>query len=156
MNTIYCATGRALRSNTAKPTAYTARCELVPRNENFLGATASVSWRPVTAAFLAQNGFLAPTIPRCFPTEPTFIWYIGDDGLWWLGEISARMTTTGVYMVRFLDDPGLTKLPLTAAHYATSTRAVRDVSCPQVHLTSTFARGIQRNVDEYRGAGVDS
>ena len=39
--------------------------------QELLGATASDSCRPVTAAFLAQNG-LAATAPRCFPTEPTF------------------------------------------------------------------------------------
>ena len=51
--------------------ACTAGCELVLHNESFLGATVSDSWRPVTAAFLAQNG-LASTAPRCFPTEPVF------------------------------------------------------------------------------------
>ena len=65
------ATGQALRISTAKPTACTAGCELVLHNESFLGATVSDSWRPVTAAFLAQNG-LASTAPRCFPTEPVF------------------------------------------------------------------------------------
>ena len=38
--------------------------------------------------------------------------YKGDDGLWWLGKISASTTTKGVYLVRFLDDPGPIKLPL--------------------------------------------
>ena len=37
-------------------------------------------------------------------------WYKGDDGLWWLGKISASMTTDGVYLVRCLDDPGPIKL----------------------------------------------
>ena len=32
-------------------------------------------------------------------------WYKGDDGLWWLGRISASTTEDGVYLVRFLDDP---------------------------------------------------
>ena len=28
-------------------------------------------------------------------------WYKGDDGLWWLGKISASTTTDGVYLMRF-------------------------------------------------------
>ena len=69
--TSYCATGRALRTRTAKPTTCPAECELVLHNGNFLGTMASDSWRTDTAAFLAQNG-LAATARRCFPTEPTF------------------------------------------------------------------------------------
>ena len=83
-------------------------------------------------------------------------WYKGDDGLWWLGKISASTTTKGVYLVRFLDDPGPIKLPLPPARYTTSTGAVRGSWCLQVHLASAFARGVQRNVDESRGAAVDS
>ena len=68
-------------------------------------------------------------------------WYKGDGGLWWLGKISARTTTDGVYLVRFLDDPGPIKLPLTPARYTTSTGTVPDSSRLQVNLASTFARG---------------
>ena len=68
--TRYCATGWALLTSTAKPTACTAECELVLHNENFL-ATASDSWRMDTAAFLAQNGFAA-TAPRSSQWGPTF------------------------------------------------------------------------------------
>ena len=46
-------------------------------------------------------------------------WYEADDGLWWLGKTSARTTTNGEYLVRFLDDPGPIKLPLSPAHYTT-------------------------------------
>ena len=49
--TSYCNAGPALRISTAKLTACTAGCELVLHNGNFLGATASDSWRPITAAF---------------------------------------------------------------------------------------------------------
>ena len=83
-------------------------------------------------------------------------WYNGDNGLWWLGKISASTTAKGVYLVRFLDDPGPIKLPLPPARYTTSTGAVRGSWCLQVHLASAFARGVQRNVDESRGAAVDS
>ena len=82
--------------------------------------------------------------------------YKGDDGLWWLGKISASTPTDGVHLVRFSDDPGPIKLPLAPACYTTSTGAVRGSWCLQVHLASAFARGVQRNVDESRGAAVDS
>ena len=36
--------------------------------------------------------------------------YKGDDGLWWLGKISASTTEDGVYLARCLDDPGPIKL----------------------------------------------
>ena len=49
--------------------------------------------------------------------------YKGDDGLWWLGKISA--STDEVYLVRFLDDRGSIKLPLSPARYTTSTGAVQ-------------------------------
>ena len=57
------------------------------------------------------------------------LWYKGDDGLWWLGKISARTTEDGVYLVRFLDDPGPINLPLSPARYMTSTGAVRGSWC---------------------------
>ena len=84
------------------------------------------------------------------------VWYKGDDGLWWLGKSSATTPTDGVYLVRFLDDPGPIKLPLSPARYTTSTRAVRGSWCLQIHLASAFARGVLRNVDESRGAAVES
>ena len=89
------------------------------------------------------------------PNEAHF-WYKGDEGLWWPGKINASKTTTGVYLVRVLDDPGIIELPLTPARYTASTGAVRVSWCLQVHLASTFARGVQRNVDESRSAAVDS
>ena len=82
--------------------------------------------------------------------------YNGDDILWWLGKISATTPTDGVYLLRFLDDPGPIKLPLSPARYAASTRAVRGSWCLQTHLASASARGVQHNVDESRGAAVDS
>ena len=73
--------------------------------------------------------------------------YKGDDGLWRLGKISASATEDGVYLVRFLDDPGPIKLPLPPARYTTSTGAVRGSWCFQVHEASAFPRGIQRKVN---------
>ena len=120
--------------------------------------------------FSRSNGerFLAPgygCVPRTewlgrysttvFPNGARF-WYKGDDGLWWLGKISASTTTDGVYLERFLDDQGPIKLPLAPARYTASTGAVRGSWCPQAHLASAFARGVQHNVDEARDAAVDS
>ena len=69
-------------------------------------------------------------------------------------EIGASTTEDKVYLVRFLDDPGPIKLPLPPARYATLTGAARGSWCLQVHIASAFPRGIQRNVDESRGAAV--
>ena len=89
------------------------------------------------------------------PKEAQF-WYKGDDGLWWLGKISASTTEDKVYLVRFLDNPRPIKLPLPPAHYTISTGAVRGSWCLQVHIARAFSRGIQHNVDESRGAAVPS
>ena len=62
-------------------------------------------------------------------------------------KISANTTEDKVYLVRFLDDPGPIKLPLPPARYTTSTGAVRDFWCLQVHIASAFPREIQRHVD---------
>ena len=84
------------------------------------------------------------------------VWYKGDDGLSWLGKISATTTKDGIYRVRVLHDPGAIKLLLPPARYTTSTGAVRGPWCLQVNIASAFPRGIQRNVDESRGAAVVS
>ena len=117
-----------------------------------------------------SNGerFLAPGY-GCFPhaewlrrygatvlPNGAHVWYKGNDGLWWLGKISANTTTDDVYLVRCLDDPGPIKLPLNPARCTTSTGAVRGSWCLQIHLASAFPRGVQRNVDESRGAEGDS
>ena len=41
-----------------------------------------------------------------------YVWYKGNDGLWWLGKISASTTEDRVHLVRFLDNPGPIKFPL--------------------------------------------
>ena len=55
-----------------------------------------------------------------------------------------------------LDDPGPVKIPLTPARYTTLTGAVRGSWCLQVRLANAFAQGVQRKIDESRGAAVDS
>ena len=95
---------------------------------------------------------------RCYrdPVLPkgAYVWYKGDDGLWWLGKISASTAEDGVYLARSLDDPGPFKLPLFPARYTTSPGAVRGSWCLQVHVVSAFSRGVHRNVDDSRGAAV--
>ena len=88
--------------------------------------------------------------------EGAHVWYKGDDGLRWLGKISASTTEDNVSLVRFLDDPGPIKLPLPPARYTTSTGAVRDFWSLHVHIASAFSRGIQRNVGKPQGAAVAS
>ena len=56
----------------------------------------------------------------------------------------------------FLDYPGPIKLPLSPARYTSSPGAVRGSWRLQIQLASAFARRVQRNVDESRGAAVDS
>ena len=69
--------------------------------------------------FLAPGYACAPRAEwlRCYREtvlpKGAHLWYKCDDGLWWLGKISASTTEDGVYLVRFLDDPGPIKLPLS-------------------------------------------
>ena len=131
--------------------------QLVPPDSNCaaqrkISRSNGESWRPVSAAFLAQNGSAA-TAPRCFTTEPRF----GVRTKRVCGGFDQREhTTKGTYLVRFLDDPGPITLPLTPAHCASSSGAVRGSWYLQVHLASAFARRFQRNADESRGAAVDN
>ena len=126
---------------------------MVVHNRNFVGERASNSWRPVTPAFLAQNDL---AVQHYGVPNGAHFWCKGNGGLWWFGKISASTTTDGVYLVRFLDDPGPIKLTRPAVRYTTSTGAVRGSWCLEVHLASAFAPGVRRNVDESQGAAVDS
>ena len=131
----------------------TAGCELVLHNgnsrsngERFLApgycCVPHAKWLSRYSAAVIPNG--------------AHVWYKGDVGLWWLEKISASTTTDGVYLVRFWDDPGPIELPFSPARYTTSTGAVRGSWCLRVQLASAFARGVQRNLGESRGAAVDS
>ena len=101
------------------------------------------------------RGVVSP-LPRHRVPKGAHVQYKGDDGLRWLGKISASTTEDGVYLVHFSDDPGPIKLPLPPVRYTTSTGAVRGSWCLQVHVASAYPRGIQRNVDESRGVVVVS
>ena len=93
------------------------------RNGKILGATARDSWRPVTAAFLAQNG-LPGTASQCFPTEPN----VGARAKTVSGGLEDQREHDcgwGIFLVRFLDDPAPIKLPLTPAR---STKYCNNVS----------------------------
>ena len=82
-------------------------------------------------------------------------WYKGDDGLWWLKKSIASTAEDGVSLAQILDDPGPFKL-LFPARYTTSAGAARGSWCLQVHVASAFSRGVQRKVDDSRGAAVIS
>ena len=84
------------------------------------------------------------------------VWYQRDDGLWWLGKISASTTENKGYQVCFLDDPGTINLPLPPSRYTISAGAVRGSWCLQVHIATAFPIGIQSNVDKSRGTAVAS
>ena len=81
--------------------------------------------------------------------------YKDDDGLWWLGKISARTSTDGEYLVRFRDDPGPIKLPLSPAHYTTSRGGIQGSWCRQPRRGRSVARGIssKRRLITRRGRG---
>ena len=68
--------------------------------------------------------------------------------------MSASTTEDKVHLVRFLDDPGPIKLPLPPARYTTLRGAVRGYWYLPVHIASAFPRGVERNVDESRGAAA--
>ena len=86
----------------------------------------------------------------------THLLYKTDGGLWWLGKFSARTSIDGEYLVRFLNDPGPIKLPLSPAHHTTSTGGVQGSWCLQLCRGRSATRGIQSNVHQCRGAGVAS
>ena len=113
----------------------------------------NVFGRSATLASPARSGFVdfatqyslrGPT----FGTRAT----MGGGGLGKSARV--RLRTGYINLVRILDDPGPIKLPLLQARYTNSTRAVRGFWCLQDHVASAFSPGIQRNVDESRGAAV--
>ena len=67
----FCAIGSALRTSTAKPTAFTAGCGLVRHSASSPGTTGNVFQRRATHVSNARSGSAATTI-RCSPREPTF------------------------------------------------------------------------------------
>ena len=84
------------------------------------------------------------------------VWYEADDDLWWLGKISALTATDTEHLVRFLDDPETTKLPLSLAHYATLKGGVQGSWCLQLRRGRLVAREILNDMNESRGADVAS
>ena len=150
----FCVVGPALRTSTAKPTVFTAGCALARHSVSFSRNNVERFSVPGYAC-VPRAEWLRRYRDTVLPKGAHF-WYKGDDGLWWLGKITASTTEDGVYLVRLLDDPGPFKLPLPPARYMNSTGAVRGSWCLQVHEASAYPRGIQRNVDESRGAAVVS
>ena len=99
----FCAFAPAFQTSTAKPNSFTAGCAKARPRVSFPGTTV--------------NGFLAlghACIPRAewlrryrdtVLPKGAHVWCKGDDGLWWLGKVSASMTEDGAHLVRVLDDP---------------------------------------------------
>ena len=138
----------------AQPTAFTAGCGLVRRTVSSPGTTRSVFWHRTTLEPHARSGSAA-TATRCSPRESAF----GTRATMACGglkKLSASTTEDGVSLAQMLDDTGPFKLPLFPARYTTSAGAVRGSWCLQVHVASAFSRGVQRNVDDSRGAAVIS
>ena len=142
-----------VRANTAKPTTCidahwgcTLGAFLCSNSERFLarehGCVSRADWLRHYSTTVFPNG--------------AHFWYKDDDCLWRPGKISARTTTDGRYLIRFLDDPGRTKLPFSPTHYTTSTGGVQGSWCLQLPRGTSVARGIQSNLDESRGADVAS
>ena len=59
------------------------------------------------------------------------LWYKARDGLWWTGRIGAHQGDS--YIVRFLDDPGPSVLPLPEDLYSTALNAVCGSWCLEKH-----------------------
>ena len=138
----------------AQPTAFTAGCGLMRRSVSSPGTTGSVLWHRTTLEPHARSGSAA-TAARCSPREPAFGTRaaMGCGGLKNSVRVRRRMGHT---WSDFLDDPGPIKLPLSPASYTTSTGALRGSWCLQIHVASAFPQGVQRNVDDSRGAAVIS
>ena len=136
-----CVFGPEPRTRTAKPTACTDGCGSGRHSASSPATTGNVSYRRATPVFPAPIGSVATTT-QYFLREPTF---------------GTRETTEDkVYLVSFLHDPGPIEIPLPLARYTTLTGDVRCSWCLQVHIASEFPRGVQRNLDESRGAAVAS
>ena len=127
----------------AQPTAFTAGCGLVRRSVSSPGTTGSVFWRRATLVPHARSGSAA-TVTRCSPREPTFGTRaaMGRGGL----EKSVRVRRRMGYIWSDFGRSGADQLPLSPARYTAPTGAVRGSWCLQVHVASTFSRGVQRNV----------
>ena len=95
------------------------------------------------------------------------VWHKARDGLWWLGKVAHRAPPDvssrnpldpfpgSSYIIRFLDDPGPTKIDLQPARYNTARDAVSGSWCLQRHEYGSLSRGVLRNFDASRGAPTD-
>ena len=71
-----------------------------------------------------------------FPSG-THILYKVRNGLYWLGKMAHRASpdasSSNIYIVRFLDDPGPIKIDLSPSSYTTSRDAIYGSWCLQHH-----------------------
>ena len=148
--------GPAPRTSTAKPTACTVGCELARHNGSFLGVTAeSGFWHPATAAYRTPIGF-ADTATPCFPTGLT----LGTRATTVCGG-SGKSARLHRRMGHICFDFWTTRAHpsfLFQRRPARRRRELCEVLGVYIYtwLRSAFARGGQRNVDEFRGVAMDS
>lgn len=105
---------------------------------------------------------LVPSLEQTLHTvlpERSHCWYKYDDGLWWLGNISARTTADGEIFIAFSGRLGTVPISYPLRLGARLRQgSVRGSWCLQINSGSAlFVRGVQRNVGEYhRGADVNT
>ena len=135
--------------NVDRRTGRTAVCAWVPLNASSPAIRVPIFCLLDTATSTSKRG-------RRFNGTTLLIgaqfWYTGQDHLQLLGTNSAHTSSSGQYIVHFLDDPGPAKLALSFTRYTTALGAVRGSGCLKVHQGTSLIRDIARNVDESRGA----
>ena len=145
------AIGQEPPHDTAKQTAYTARCASGPPTANFRGPGANSPSLPGTASSRALSRSAASALPA-----GAHLWYKARNGLRWLVKIAHRApadtSLADSWIVRVLDDPGPIKINLLLSAYTTSRSAVQGSWCYQRHQTGGLASSVLRNADSSRGA----
>lgn len=130
-------TGPAPRTSTAEPAARTVGCKPSLHDGDILEETASFFFSDtglrLRAAWRTDS---AATSLQAVPPNGAPFWYTSkdEDNFRWLGKTSARTTTDGDSLVRFLDDPGRIKLPTPPVRYATSNGIVWGCLCLKTRL----------------------
>ena len=138
----------------AQPTAFTVGCGLARRSVSSPGTTGSVFfWRRTTPVPHARSGSAA-TATRCSPREPTF----GTRATMCCGGLEKSVRERrrmGYTWPEFWTVRGRSSSFFPGALHDPA-GAVRGFWCLQVHVASTFSRGVQLNVGDSRGVAVSS
>lgn len=128
--------GPAPRTSAAEPAACTVGCKPSLHNGDILEERASVFSDTGLRLRAAWQTDSAATALQAVPPNGAPFWCTSkdEDSFWWLGKTSARTTTDGDHLVRFLDDPGRIKLPIPPVRYATSNGVVWACLCLKTRL----------------------